>query len=247
MRVVLMLALAWSAPRGSSEKGEAPHWSYEGEHGPAHWAALEPAYAACGTGTQQSPIDIRDAQAADLPPLTFDYHPSPLTLVDNGHTIQTTYAPGSVLEVGGRRYALQQLHFHHPSEERVNGRSYPLVAHLVHRNAEGQLAVVAVLLDAGDANPLVDALWAHLPAAQGAEVRPEGVTVDARQLLPSTLGYYTFTGSLTTPPCTEGVTWFVLKTPRQVSKAEVQEFARRYPHNARPVQPLHGRVVRMTR
>ena len=248
-QVVLVVALAWTAPRGSSEKGHAAHWTYEGEQGPAHWAALDPANAACGTGTRQSPVDIesKNAKAGDLPPLTFDYRPSPLTLIDNGHTVQATVAPGSFLEVGGQRYALQQLHFHHPSEERVNGHAFPLVVHLVHKSEAGALAVVAVLMDAGKPNPLVDTLWAHLPAAQGKEVHPQGVTVDARQLLPSTLGYYTFQGSLTTPPCTEGVTWFVLKSTGQVSDRELKEFARRYPHNARPVQPLNGRAMQVTR
>lgn len=142
---------------------------------------------------------------------------------------------------------LLQLHFHHPSEEKVNGKAYPLVAHLVHRDAGGELAVVAVLLDEGAGNAFVDAVWKHLPAAEGEEVAPAGATVDAGALLPADRGYYTFAGSLTTPPCTEGVTWFVLKTPARISKEEIAAFARRYPNNARPVQPLNGRVVEATR
>jgi len=157
------------------------------------------------------------------------------------------YAPGSFISVAGKQYELQQFHFHHPAEERVNGRSYPLVAHLVHKNAEGKLAVVAVLLTEGKANDVVESVWKHLPAEEGKEVGPEGVTVDASGLLPATRGYFTFAGSLTTPPCTEGVTWFVLKDPVQLSSSELALFAKKYPHNARPVQPLNARAVQMTK
>ena len=246
IRVLLALAaLTWSAPPSAAQ--EAPHWTYEGVHGPAHWGSLEPEYATCQLGKHQSPIDIRGAKAADLPAIEFSYQPSPLKLIDNGHTVQATYAPGSFITVGDQRYELQQLHFHHPAEEKVNGKSSPMVAHLVHKNAEGKLAVVAVLLTEGKPNPLVAELWKYLPAEQGKEVAPADVSIDATGLLPTARGYYTFTGSLTTPPCTEGVTWLVLKSPSQISKDQVAAFAKKYPHNARPVQPLNGRVVQATR
>ncbi len=160
--------------------------------------------------------------------------------------MQVTYAPGSFMTVGNQRYELQQFHFHHPSEEKLSGKSYPMVAHLVHKNSAGQLAVVAVLLKKGAANPLVAELWQYLPAQHGKEVAPPSTSVDATALLPANHAYFTFSGSLTTPPCSEGVTWFVLKAPTEVSAGEVLTFAKRYPHNARPVQPLNGRVIKQS-
>lgn len=243
---LVIVALA-SAPLPAVSQQHAAHWTYEGENGPAHWASVEPEYQTCGIGKEQSPIDIRGAKATTLPPIEFDYQPSPLKIVDNGHTVQVTYAPGSYIKVGDRRYELQQFHFHHPAEEKVNGKSYPLVAHLVHKDAEGKLAVVAVLMTEGQANPFLETVWKYLPAEQGKEVAPEGVTIDASRLVPPSHGYYTFTGSLTTPPCSEGVTWFVLKSAESISKGEVVAFAHKYANNARPVQPSNGRVVQMTK
>jgi len=226
---------------------QAPHWEYEGTHGPANWGTLDKAYANCVSGKQQSPIDIRQVQAASLPSITFSYQRSPLKLIDNGHTIQINYAPGSFITWGDQKYELQQFHFHHPAEEKVFGKSYPLVAHLVHKNAAGRLAVVAVLFTEGDAfNPTVERLWHALPTEKGEEMAPDGLSVNAGDLLPAERGYFTFSGSLTTPPCTEGVTWFVLKTPVPLSKEEIAMFAQRYPHNARPVQPRNGRVIQET-
>jgi len=225
------------------------HWSYSGRTGPAKWAALESDYSACGIGKLQSPIDIRDsvARKGALPAIVFDYKPSPLKIVDNGHTIQVDYAPGSFITVEDKRYELVQFHFHKPSEEKINGKGAAMVAHLVHRNADGNLAVVAVLLKTGHVNKLVETLWKNLPPEKERETAVEGIQVNAADLLPATTAaYYTFTGSLTTPPCTEGVTWFVLKTPASVSNSEVARFAQLYPMNARPTQPLNGREIRTT-
>jgi carbonic anhydrase len=153
------------------------------------------------------------------------------------------YAPGSSIRVGAKRYELKQFHFHKPSEEKINGKAYDMVIHLVHTDQEGHLAVVAVLLEEGKANPLVDELWKDLPKEKEREETAEGVEINAADLLPSDRGYFTFDGSLTTPPCTEHVTWFVLKQPLQVSAAEIARFARVYRHDARPTQPLYDRVV----
>jgi carbonic anhydrase len=241
-----VLALIWPLP-AAAQHG-ATHWEYEGEHGPAHWGTLDPAYHTCVAGTHQSPIDIRDARSGDLPAISFAYHPTALKLIDNGHTIQVNYAPGSVISVAGKQYELLQFHFHHPAEEQVSGTSYPMVAHLVHKSADGKLAVVAVLLaQGGTANDFIERLWKHLPAEQGKEISVQGVTLDVSTLLPATHGYFTYAGSLTTPPCTEGVTWFVLKTPVQISQSEIAAFAKKYPHNARPLQQLHGRVIQATK
>ena len=225
------------------------HWSYSGDTGPTQWAALESDYSACGVGKMQSPIDIHDSAAKKraLPAIAFDYKPSPLKIVDNGHTVQVDYAPGSFITVQSKRYELVQFHFHKPSEEKINGKSADMVVHLVHRDRDGKLAVVAVLLDAGGPNPLIDTLWKNVPKEKGKEQDVQGVEVNAADLLPgSRAAYYTFAGSLTTPPCSEGVTWFVLKTPTAISKVEIAQFARLYPTNARPIQPLNGREIRAT-
>ena len=225
---------------------EHSHWSYAGATGPAKWGTLEKEYSTCGLGKTQSPIDISDdvAKKTDLPAINFDYKASPLKIIDNGHTIQINYAPGSVITVAGKQYELVQFHFHKPSEEKLNGKSYDMVAHLVHRDQQGALAVVAVLFAANNANPLIKTLWDNLPKKKEIETVVDAVKINVADLLPTNKAYYTFAGSLTTPPCSEGVTWFVLKTPTSISTDEVARFARSYPMNARPVQPLNGREVR---
>ncbi len=238
---LLCAALLPAAALAGDQKG---HWSYDGATGPQHWSRLEQDFSTCKLGHTQSPIDIRKTSKAKLAPLEFDYKPSPLQILDNGHTIQVNYAPGSSVAIGGARYELLQFHFHKPSEEKINGRSYPMVAHLVHRNAEGKLAVVAVLFRKGAENPLVQTLWNALPQEKGQPQDVAGASIDIGALLPATQGYYNFAGSLTTPPCSEEVNWFVLKTPVDMSDAQLKRFAQVYKHNARPVQPLNGRTVR---
>jgi carbonic anhydrase len=244
-----VFASAFAFAAASRAAGEAHHWSYTGSTGPAKWAALEGDFEACGLGKTQSPIDIHASAAkkSDLAPIAFHYQPSPLRIIDNGHTVQVDYAPGSTIAIDGKTWELVQFHFHRPSEEKVDGKASDMVVHLVHRDGEGHLAVVAVLLKVGKPNALIDTLWKHLPKTKGKEVDVEGGRINAADLLPaSTRGYYTFTGSLTTPPCSEGVTWFVMKSPASVSKDEVARFARLYPMNARPTQPLNGREIRVT-
>ena len=220
-----------------------PHWSYGGTDGPDHWGEIDKTFSTCQLGHRQSPIDIRAPKAADLAPIQFAYRPAPLHIVNNGHTVQVNYAAGSFITVGDKRYQLTQFHFHHPSEERVEGKSFEMVAHLVHASSDGALAVVAVLLDPGAANPMIANLWQHLATHEGPEQKFDSVQIDATGLLPQDHGYYTFTGSLTTPPCTEGVTWFVLKTPQRISQSQADAFGKLYPRDARPVQPLNGREV----
>jgi carbonic anhydrase len=228
--------------RGAQEKSPH-HWDYSGPEGPEHWGDLEPAYATCKMGQRQSPINIREAKKSDLPAVQFDYHASPLHIVNNGHTVQVNYAPGSFISVGENRYELKQFHFHHPSEEEINGRLFAMVIHLVHADSSGNLAVLGVLLEPGAANPVIESLWAHLPREAGTEQKFDDVRIDASGLLPTSRGYYTFTGSLTTPPCSENVSWFVLKTPLAVSREQASAFGRIYEHNVRPIQPVHDRVV----
>lgn len=224
-------------------------WSYSGSTGPAKWAKLGKGFAACAAGQTQSPIDIPDADArkGDLAPLLFDYKPSPLRIIDNGRTIQVNYAPGSTISVEGKRYELVELHFHKPSEEKISGKGHDMDAHLVHRGKDGKIAVVAVLLDEGKENALIKTLWGHLPQTKDKENVVDAVKINALELLPRDKGYYTFAGSLTTPPCSEDVKWFVLKTPVQISADEIARFAKSYPMNARPVQELNGRDIQATR
>jgi len=232
----------------AQEAGHAAHeWDYGKEHGPAHWGALNPEFGTCASGHHQSPIDIATTEKADLPPIEFRYGASPLRIVDNGHTIQVNYEPGSSIRVGEHEYVLKQFHFHQPSEERVHGKRHGMSLHLVHADAGGQLAVVAVLLDAGAENALVGQLWNNLPKEEEKEERRNGVRINAADLLPADRGYYTFEGSLTTPPCTENVTWFVLKRPVTVSTGEIAQFAKEYPDDARPTQPIYDRIVKETR
>ena len=230
----------------ASAKDEGAHWGYEGHGGPQHWGELKSEFATCKTGHLQSPIDIKGAVAADVEPITFGYKPARLRIIDNGHTVQINVPPGSTITVGGRSYELAQFHFHRPSEEKIDGKAASMVVHLVHKDLEGHLAVVAVLLANGKANPLVATLWSHLPKVKEKELASD-VLIDPTEFLPRDRSYYAFAGSLTTPPCTEGVAWYVLKTPTTVSAAQVDRFAKIYRNNARPVQPLNGRPIKMSK
>jgi carbonic anhydrase len=227
-------------------------WEYEGAKGVDHWSELDPDYAACGAGKEQSPIDIRGAKKADLPALRFEYKSGPLKyLINNGYTIRVNYhdAPGTgnFLVLEGKRYHLTQFHFHRPSEEYVNGKPYDMVIHLMHESSDGKVAGVAVLLKADSANSTVQRIWEHMRATEGKEEEIPGVDVNPAGLLPKKTGYYSYVGSLTAPPCTEGVAWFVLKTPVEISAEQIKAFAKLYPHDVRPVQPLNGRIVKESR
>jgi carbonic anhydrase len=228
---------------GTAQESRPPHWSYSGAEGPAHWGTLNPEYSACSLGHMQSPINIAHSKPTDLPALTFDYKATTLNIIDNGHTIQVNLAPGSTLSVGDKTYSLKQFHFHHPSEEHVNGKGFPLVAHLVHQDSEGHLAVVAILFEEGKANALVNSLWSNIPTEKGKAEDVPSVSVQALDLLPVERGYFTYKGSLTTPPCSEGVIWYVLKNHPTVSAQQIATFSKIYPKYARPVQPRNGRSI----
>jgi len=235
------------APRGAAAAAKAgargaAHWSYSGEAGPQAWGGLRAEFSQCSAGQRQSPIDIREGLAVDLEPVRFNYQSSGFGVVDTGHTVQVNVAAGNSIELGGRRFELQQFHFHRPSEERIDGRQFDMVAHLVHKDAEGKLAVVAVLLDRGSLQPVVQAVWNNLPLEKNQETQARG-TIDLGQLLPADRRYYTYMGSLTTPPCSEGVQWVVMRHPVAVSQEQLDIFARIYPMNARPLQAASGRRI----
>ena len=250
-RVTCLILLALYSAFGVAKPGfaqEKPagstHWTYSGPNGPSHWSDLEPDFAICKTGKRESPIDIKNARRdSALPPIQFDYKPSPLKIINNGHTIRVDYAPGSSITIDGKTFPLTQLHFHRPSEEEIAGKKFEMVIHLVHERSDGA-AVVAVLVKSGGENPAIQKLWTNLPKTEGEEEEVANLVINAADLLPTDRNYYTFDGSLTTPPCSEGVKWFVLKTPIEISTAQIATFAKFYPMNARPIQPRHGREVR---
>jgi carbonic anhydrase len=230
---------------GPDGAGRPGHWSYGGENGPHAWAALRPEFSQCAAGKRQSPIDIRGGIAVDLDPVLFDYRASGFSVIDNGHTVQVNVAPGNRIEVLGRRFELVQFHFHRPSEERIDGRQFEMDVHLVHRDPEGRLAVVAVLLERGAAQGVVQTVWNNLPLEKGEE-QQAGAVLDLNHLLPPDRGYYTYMGSLTTPPCNEGVLWMVMRQPVTVSQGQLDIFSRLYPMNARPVQSSAGRLIKQS-
>ena len=228
----------------SAAPHDPSHWSYEGSTGAENWGNMKPEFALCKSGTQQSPININEAYAQNLDRLQFFYQPSKLNIQNNGHTIQLNYDGGSFLEVGKDRYQLLQFHFQTPSEEAIGGKRYPMVAHLVHKNEAGQLAVVALLINQGKAdNPLFTQFWENLPSEHNETKIKDDIKYNVASLLPGNSSYWTFMGSLTTPPCSEGVRWFVLKEPLNISAKQISRFKREFSMNARPLQPLFERAV----
>jgi carbonic anhydrase len=231
-----------SAP--TAQPATAP-WSYTGRTGPMFWGRLDPAYRACSQGRAQSPVDIRNARLNPaLKPIQFHYIGGGVTVENNGHTIQIEVHPGSYMVADGVRYNLIQFHFHHPSEHAVKGRLSDLELHFVHRSADGKLAVVAVLFneDMGAPNATLSTIWDHLPAKPGESEQIDDM-VDPGGLLPTDRGYWTYTGSLTAPPCTEGVRWFVFQQPLTISRVQLRTFTALYKLNSRPLQDLHGRKI----
>ena len=219
------------------------HWSYEGEAGPANWGKLDPSYVMCGIGRNQSPVDLSRFTEAELAPLKMHYKTAANEIVNNGHTLQVNYTPGSTLVVDGREFELKQFHFHSPSENTLNGKHFPLEGHLVHADKDGNLAVLAVMFAEGAENPLLGRLWQHVPPNKGDKsALPAGMNVQS--LLPTLHSHCAFNGSLTTPPCTEGVRWLVIKQPATASKEQVERFSGTIGEdNNRPVQPLNARAV----
>lgn len=234
---VASAALVAAAPKHGTA------WSYEGDLGPANWSKINGDWAKCGSGNRQSPIDLRDGIKVNLEQISFDYHPSSFSEVNNGHTIQVTVGSGNFITVGNTVYELQQFHFHRPSEEKINGKGTEMVIHLVHKSADGKTAVVAVLLERGAPHKLMQTVWDNLPLEKMEAVSP-AIVLDPIDALPERREYFTYMGSLSEPPCTEGVLYLVFKQPMQASPAQLALFSRLYPLNARPVQPTGGRMVK---
>jgi len=221
------------------------HWGYTGHGSPENWGKLSPEFAACATGKSQSPINIVDTVEGDLPAIKANYRPSRVVVENNGHTIQANYTDSNnTLRIGDKVYTLKQFHFHVPSENMIKGKSFPLEAHFVHADAKGNLAVLGVLYENGEANSRLAPIWQAMPQKSGQKTALKQ-TFNAATLLPASMDYYRFSGSLTTPPCSEGVSWLVLKTYDHIGKEQVEQFRRAMGghNNSRPVQPINARVV----
>ena len=228
------------------------HWGYEGKDGPEYWPKLNPAYAACGQGKSQSPINITQTAAGDAKAWKLNYkstslkiahHEHVTDIVDNGHTIQVSVDGGSTLTTDRSVYSLKQFHFHTPSEHTIDGSHFPMEMHFVHQSADGKFAVVAALIQEGSENENLAKIIAHLPKAKGDSAHLPEVKLDLVFHLPATTASYTYMGSLTTPPCTEEVEWLVFRDPIPASKAQIEAFASRLSPSNRPTQPLNGRII----
>lgn len=237
----IIVSIPVSAIAGSDHDDD--NWGYAGHTGPEHWANIRKEFALCSSGKEQSPINISDAKTAKLPAIQFDYKPDSLKILNNGHTIQVNHTAGSSITVGEETYELLQFHFHTPSENIVDDNVHPKEMHLVHKSAKGELAVVGVFFKVGAKNVVLDKAWEHIPHKAGDKKVVASVSINVADLLPADRSYYSFKGSLTTPPCSEGVKWMVLKTPVEASSRQINHFTQIIGANARPVQPVYARVL----
>lgn len=247
LKVTLLLIGAMAFTFHCKDSGsDHAEWSYEGATGPEKWGELSEDFAACKTGENQSPIDIKGAEAADLPALNLNYKPAAYEVVNNGHTIQVNLKDAGQLTIGEDSYDLLQFHFHSPSEEAVDGKRFPMVAHFVHKSEAGELAVIGLMFDEGAKNETLADVWSLIPAEEKATNQGTG-ELNPSDIIGANLGYYTFTGSLTTPPCSEGVRWIVLKSASTIGPDQLSAFKDLYPMNARPIQPLNDRQIQASK
>jgi carbonic anhydrase len=241
-QVLPLLLCGLLASTTSYAEGKA-HWGYSGDVGPEYWARLSAEFGTCGSGKNQSPVNLTGMIEGDLPNMKINYKAGGKEVLNNGHTIQINYTPGSTISVAGKTFELKQFHFHSPSENTIEGHSYPMEAHFVHADKDGNLAVIAVMFNVGEHNAELEKAWAHMPHEAGASHTLHHM-VNARRLLPHKYDYFRFNGSLTTPPCSEGVNWFVMKFFDTASQEQIDKFVHAMHHdNNRPLQPLNARVV----
>jgi carbonic anhydrase len=240
--LILVLSLSFAAHAQQSAPAGAA-WTYYGRKGPSSWGKLDPTYSACSKGKQQSPIDIRGSKRnPSLQPIEFHYVSGPVTLVNTGITVRVDVTPGGYIVFNGVRYDLVEFHFHHPAEDLVEGKLSDIQIDLVHKNAAGQKAIIGVRLNEGRVNGSLAALWPRLPATSGAKATIQDV-FNPLGLLPLDRSYWSYMGSITVPPCTEGVKWIAMQNPTELAQDQLEAFARLYPDNARPLQATHGRKI----
>jgi carbonic anhydrase len=239
---VLVSCVAILIAGSGLQAGEDPHWSYSGTTGPENWGELSPDYAACRVGVNQSPINISDTFPSELGALEPDYRSGSTTIVNNGHTLQVNAEPGSSLQVEGQSFELLQLHYHSPSEHQINGEQFLLEAHFVHQNENGELAVVAVLFRDGAWNSGLEKIGKAAPVTVG-QSAPIDIRFEELTLHASHESYFRYNGSLTTPPCTEGIRWYVLKTSGTISAVQAARFVDLIGEDSRGPQPLNARII----
>jgi len=243
MKKLLIVAGAFALVAGTAFASGGAHWSYEGHEGPENWGTLSPEYEMCGKGMNQSPIDLTGMIEAELAPIAIDYKESALDVVNNGHTIKASYDAGSTITVNGHTFKLLQVHWHTPSENHIEGKSFPMEAHFVHSDDAGNLAVISVMYEEGAENAAIAPVWDNMPAMSG-NTSKGAAKISAMNMLPESKDYYRFNGSLTTPPCSEGVLWMVMKAPVTASVAQIEKFHGTFHHDTnRPVQPVNARPV----
>jgi carbonic anhydrase len=243
LSILIVILVFSSACSPQQAETASPHWTYEGEEGPSHWGGLDESYATCSAGKSQSPIDVLQPSEQDLTNILFHYQPSTVNILNNGHTVQVDYDPGSYIELDGTRYDVVQFHYHAPSEHTLSGVSFPAELHIVHRSADGNLAVVGILLQEGTENAAYQPFISNLPA-EPTEPKDAGVSINAIDLLPSVQTTFRYSGSLTTPPCTEGVNWLLMTTPVELSVQQLTALDSLFETgNNRPVQPINDRTL----
>lgn len=218
-------------------------WGYSGVIAPPMWHKLDPSFTQCGRGKRQSPIDLKWAQPKEGGDVVLSYQEGPVSLIDNGHTLQINFPAGSSAKIHGTSYELIQAHFHSSSEHTLSGNSLPMEAHFVHKDSKGNLAIIGVILIEGQSHPTIEQLWQMWPEKKFEEVAAGGSEVRPESLIPEIKTHYAYVGSLTTPPCTEGVQWIVLNTPVELSGDQILTFRKHYSSNNRPTQKLNGRKV----
>lgn len=233
-------------PKEDAKDNHAIHWGYSGPGGPDHWGELAPENINCKIGKNQSPIDLRDNVAVGttgLPQLDIVYQDVPLKVVNNGHTVQINYPLGSYIKVAEHRYELLQFHFHTPSEHKKEGFNYPMEVHLVHKDGDGHLAVMGILFQEGEENEALNTLLSNLPKQVGKQEVHQNESLNPAGFMPGNKDFYKYSGSLTTPPCSEGVYWMVFKQPIQASAEQIQQMNSLMGDNSRPFQPTNARAV----
>lgn len=244
MKKLVVILLMTTTIFASAHTEKHINWGYTGHNTPEKWGSLSQEYRECGVGLNQSPINITHSLHAGLNPLNPSYNTKTKEIFDNGHTVQLTMKPGGYIEIDSIKFELKQIHFHSPSENHIEGKEYPMEAHFVNLDNNGQIAVLAIMFEYGQENKTLSKFWNIMPKEEGG-----GFTIEldniASGLLPKDKHYYRFNGSLTTPPCTEGVRWFVFKETQSISKEQVKHFHDEIMHgdNNRPIQPIDARVI----